>query len=214
MRFARWTVAMGLVVVSTCLTGCAKIRYPNYYVLNVPEPPSPASEGAPVLGSLAVRQFGAPGFLRQGPIVYREASSRVGFYAYERWAQDPRGEVTGAIIRAIQSRGGFQSVDLYDGTGTRDCLLTGTIDHMEEVDDRAGVWVEVALSARLTSLHTGGVLWQGSSTKKVKVDDRSVTGVVAEMSHEIGSAVEDLVSSMLESATATPLTRTRTTAGQ
>jgi ABC-type uncharacterized transport system auxiliary subunit len=212
MRVARWTLAIGLAGVVT-LAGCAKIRYPNYYVLNVPEPPSLVSAGAPALGSVAVRQFSAPGILREGPIVYREAPDRVGFYEYERWAQDPRRDVTSAMIRAIQSRGSFQEVDLYDGTGTRDCLLTGTIDHMEEVDDRAGVWVEVALSARLSSLHTGNLLWQGRSTKKVKVDDRSVTAVVAEMSHEMGSAIEDLVSSMSDTLAAADQTHSLADSG-
>lgn len=193
------------VVAVGCLTGCAKIRYPNYYVLNVPAPPSPGSRTARPLGSVAVRQFSAPGFLREGPIVYRESAERLGFYQYERWAMDPRRAVTSAMMRAMQSRGAFQSVDLYEGSGGHDLLLTGTIDHLEEVDDGKDVWVEVALSAQLNNVRTGEVLWQGSSTRKGKVDDRSIAGVVAEMSHEIGNTVEALAASMTDSRSAASL---------
>jgi len=196
------------------LTSCAKIRYPNYYVLTVPMPPSPDRRAAPTLGSVAVQQFGAPGFLREGPIVYRESPTQLGFYEYERWALDPRHAVTSAMVQTMRSRGVFRSVDPYNGTAVCDYLLTGSIDHLEEVDDGTAVWVEVALSAQLNSLLTGDVLWQGSSTKKMKVENRSVAGVVAEMSHEMGSSVEALVSSMVDHVATVSPTRNRTNGGQ
>jgi cholesterol transport system auxiliary component len=214
MHRARLAVAFVFALAVASLTSCAKIRYPNYYVLNVPVPPSPGSGTAPTWGSVGVRQFGAPGFLREGPIVYRESPNQLGFYEYERWAVDPRHAVTSAMVRTMRSRGAFRSVDLYNGTAACDYLLTGSIDHLEEVDDGTAVWVEVALSAQLNSLRTGDVIWQGSSTKKVKVDNRSVAGVVDEMSHEIGSSVEALVSSMVDHIATVSPTLSRTNGGQ
>ena len=52
------------------------------------------------------------------------------------------------------------------------------------------------MSARLINLRTGEVLWQDTATETARLDERSVPGIVAEMSRELGNAVERLVSSM------------------
>ncbi|MGO9676932.1 MAG: hypothetical protein ACLPW4_06735, partial [Candidatus Sulfotelmatobacter sp.] len=52
------------------LSGCGRVRYPAYYTLNLPAPPDPPAPEN-VRTSIAVREFQSPGYLRQGPIVYR-----------------------------------------------------------------------------------------------------------------------------------------------
>ena len=179
------------------LVGCAgKTRYPSYYVLKMPVPVPASMPSAPILGTVAVREFRAPAFLTGGPIVYRPSREQVDFYNYHHWAEDPRKVVTAAVIRELQARGMFQSVDSFDGRESPDCLLTGTLDHLEEVDDGASVSIEVGLSARLMNVATGEVLWQGTASQTARVDQRSVAGVVAEMSSDMSVAVERLVSSM------------------
>jgi hypothetical protein len=61
----------------------------------------------------------------------------------------------------------------------------------------------VSLSARLINLRTGEVLWQDTSSTTARLDQRSVPGIVAEMSRDLGNAVELLVSSMQERVAAT-----------
>jgi ABC-type uncharacterized transport system auxiliary subunit len=156
-----------------------------------------------MLGSVAVRQFDAPRFLREGPIAYRESPQKLDFYDYHRWAEDPRRVVTVAMVREIQVRGLFRSVDMYDGRESPEYLMTGAIDHLEEVDEGPKVSIEVALSARLINLRTGSVLWQGAVTKNAKLDQRSVPGIVAEMSRQVSDVVEGLVSSMRDRVAAT-----------
>jgi ABC-type uncharacterized transport system auxiliary subunit len=179
------------------LAGCAgKIRYPNYYTLNVPAPAPVSAKAKPVLGSVAVRQFAASPFLRSGPIVYRQSAEQLNFYNYHRWAEDPRSAVTSAIIQNMQNRGLFQAVQLFDGRGTPDYLVTGKLDHLEEVDKGHDVFVEVGLSAQLMNLKTGDILWRDSSSETSKVEQRTVPSIVTEMSQAVESAVEHLVSSM------------------
>lgn len=189
-------VVGGVTMALAILTGCAKVQYPNYYVLNVPAPPAANDSARPVLGSVAVREFSAPMFLRGGPIAYRQSPEQLDFYQYHRWAEDPRRVATRTMVQATQARRIFQTVDLFDGRGTPDCLITGTLDHLEEVDQGSSVSIEVALSARLVDYRTGELLWQGSTTKEAKLDQRSVPGIVAEMSRELDQAVDGLVSSM------------------
>ena len=182
---------------SVGLGGCAGVRYPSYYVLNVPQ--QPASPGVPTkqaLGSVAVREFSAPRFLKEGAIVYRPGPEQLDYYTYALWAEDPRRIATEALVRELHERGLFQSVDLYDGRQSPDCLIIGSLDHLEEFDEKSNVSVEVGLSARIIKLGSGEVLWRGTSIKTVKVRDRSVPGVVSEMSSGLGSAVSSLVDSM------------------
>jgi uncharacterized lipoprotein YmbA len=197
MRISRRVLEIVLVPALVILAGCAgKVRYPNYYVLNLPYPVLPAADVAPVFGPLAVRQFDAPAFLRAGPIAYRESAAQLGFYDYHRWATDPRQAVSMAVIHELQARGAFRSVALFDGHGSPDWVVTGAIDHMEEVDDGANVSVEIALSAQLVDEKTGDVVWQGNASRNLKLDHHSVHGVVALMSEGLGVAVRELVSSL------------------
>jgi len=197
MLNSRLVAGLGVAAALAGLAGCAKIRYPDYYLLNAPAPRSPSSR-TPHLGPVAVRQFASPEFLRQGAIVYRGSPERVDFYHYHRWAADPRRAVTDAMINEIRSRGAFQSVAPYDGGSNGEWIVSGTLDHLEEVDEGADVWIEVAVSAQLKSMRTGEVLWENTSTKRAKLDQRSVPGVVAAMSREMGNVVEVLVTGMLD----------------
>jgi ABC-type uncharacterized transport system auxiliary subunit len=168
-------------------------------VLNVPQQSaSPTDPAKPVVGSAAVREFSAPRFLKEGSIVYRPSAEQLDYYTYALWAEDPRRIATEALIRELQERGLFESIDLYDGRQSPDCLITGSLDHLEELDENSNVSVEVGLSARIVNLRSGEVLWRGTSIKTVRVGDRSVPGVVSEMSRELGIAVKSLADSMQE----------------
>jgi uncharacterized lipoprotein YmbA len=215
MHYSKAIFAFGVTAVLIGLTGCAgKIRYPSYYTLNLPAPPSADDRPAPVLGAVAVREFSAPRFLREGPIVYRPAPEQLDFYNYDRWAEDPRRAVTEALVREVRARGIFESVDAFDGRGTPECLITGSLDHLEEVDRGSNVSIEVSVSARLVDLRTGEVLWRGTSTKTTTLDKRSVPGIVSEMSRGVASAVGSLVSSMQDRLSATSLLLTRSNSQQ
>ena len=176
------------------LGGCAGARYPNYYTLNIPSPVSASSGAAPISGTVAVQEFRAPVYLRQGPIAYRPEPEQIAFYDYHHWAEDPRRTVTAAIVRDLQQT--FKSAELYDGRGDADFLLTGSLDHLEELDNGRSVSVDVGISATLKNLKTGDVIWSGISSKTSVVEQRSVPGVVAAMSRELSEAAGEIVASL------------------
>jgi ABC-type uncharacterized transport system auxiliary subunit len=178
------------------LAACGgKVRYPSYYVLNVPPAPQ-AIVPKPVRGSAAVREFSAPRFLWTGPIVYRQSPEQMGFYNYDRWAVDPRSAVTSALLQTLQARGVFESVHMFDGHVTSDYLVTGTLDHLEEVDKGNDVFISVAVSAQLLDLKTGNVLWRDASSETSGLDHHAVSSLVAGMSQATENTVTRLVSSM------------------
>src|ERR1700735_5330696 len=80
------------------LTGCGgKVSYPNYYTLNLPAPPDPPP-AENVRAAVAIREFRAPAYLRQGAIVYKPSPEQIGFYAFHRWAINPCDFVTNAVM--------------------------------------------------------------------------------------------------------------------
>jgi uncharacterized lipoprotein YmbA len=141
-----------------------------------------------------VQEFRAPAYLKQGPIVYRPEPEQIAFYDYHHWAEDPRKTATAAVLRELQQT--FKSAELYDGRGDAEFLLTGSLDRLEELDNGRSVSVDVRISAALKNVKTGDVIWSGISSKTSAIEQRSVTGVVAAMSHELGEAAEEIAASL------------------
>ena len=122
----RTTIVLCLAILAI-LSGCAgKARYPHYYTLNVPSPPDPPAPPN-AHATLAVREFRAPSYLRQGAIVYRTSPEQIGFYAYHRWAVDPRDFVTNSIIDQLRASGAFARVETYRGSRDVEYVLSGRL---------------------------------------------------------------------------------------
>jgi cholesterol transport system auxiliary component len=190
-------LVIGLTIGFIASTSCGRTRYPDYYTLNLPAAPSVPRIQRTVAGSVAVREFRSPVFLREGAIVYRPSTDEIAFYQYHRWAEDPRRTVTDLMIQNLEASKFFRSVDLYDGgRESPDFVLSGTLEHLEEVDQNGQVSVQVTISARLVSVHTGQVVWQDTSSKMGTPDQRTIAGIVAEMSRQMGSVVESLIASL------------------
>ena len=196
MRIQRATTLSIILAVSISFVGCVgKVKYPSYYTLHVlPAPDPPARPD--VHTSLAVREFRSPGYLRQGPLVYRPSPEQIGFYDYHRWATDPRQFVTAAITDRLRAGGNFTEVMLYDGRSHADYIISGRLEKLEEVDYDGGVKVEVALSAQMTDTRTGATVWTNSVCDVGNVAQRNVPAVVSEMSHSMDRTIEKLLSSI------------------
>lgn len=189
--------ALALMLVAlAALPGCAgKIRYPNYYTLNIPTAPDPPAEEA-VRPSIAVREFQAPAYLRQGPIVYRSTPEQIGFYEYHRWAVDPRTTVTNAVVDHLSAGAHFSQVTTYDGRSATDYIVSGKLEKLEELDYEGGVRVEVAVSAQITKVATGVPVWSNAVSEVETVSQRSVPGVVSQMNRSMDLAINKLLATV------------------
>ena len=189
------TVLVLMVTLLPALSGCGRVRYPAYYTLNLPAPPDPpAAEN--VRTSIAVREFQSPGYLRQGPIVYRTTPEQIGFYEYHRWAADPRTLVTSAVVDHLRAGGQFSRVSTYDGRPNNDYVISGRLEKLEEVDYEAGVKVEVTLSAQITKVATGATVWSNAVSETGTVSQRNVRGVVSEMNRTMDIAINKLLATV------------------
>ena len=190
------TTALVLIVtLLPALTGCGRVRYPAYYTLNLPAPPDPPA-AEDVKTSIAVREFQSPGYLRQGPIVYRTTPEEIGFYEYHRWAADPRMLVTSAVVDHLRANGQFSRVSMYDGGPNNDYVFSGRLEKLEEVDYEAGVKVEVTLSAQITKVATGARVWSNAVSETGTVSQRNVRGVVSEMNRTMDIAINKLLATV------------------
>lgn len=176
------------------LAGCHKVKYPAYYTLNLPPAPDPPAQENQT--SIAVREFQAPSYLRQGPIVYRSTPQEIGFYEYHRWAADPRKTVTSAIVDDLRASGQFSMVSTYDGRRDIEYVFSGKLEKLEEVDYQGGVRVEVGLSAQITRVSNGTTVWSNTVFEAGKVSHRNVPGVVAQMNQTMELAINKLLSTI------------------
>ena len=191
---------MSLAVMLSLLGCSGAVKYPTYYTLHsgdIPDPPT--AEGSKA--SVAVHEFQAPVYLRQGPIVYRESPEKIGFYNYHRWAVDPREVVTNTIVDRLRASGRFAAVKTYDGRSDVDLILSGRLEKLEEVDYEGGVKVEVELSAQMTELRSGKTIWASTASDSLEVGKRTVPAVVAEMSEAMDHTIQKLLTSLPASAT-------------
>ena len=188
-------IAISLVLTAlTILAGCGgAVKYPNYYTLHVPPPPDPPVQQG-VRASVAVREFRSPAYLHQGAVVYKTSPEQIGFYNYHRWAVDPREVVTNAVADHLRASGNFTQVKPYDGRSDVDYVLSGRIEKLEEVDYDGGVKVEVVISAQMTSLATGAVVWTNTVDEVGTVGQRDVPAVVSQMNRTVEWAIEKLLS--------------------
>ena len=191
------------------LTGCAgKVKYPNYYTLNLPSPPDPPT-AVNAHAILAIREFRSPSYLRQGAIVYKTSPEQIGFYAYDRWATDPRDFVTNAVIERLRASGVFARVQSYDGSRDVNYVLSGRLEQLEELDFQGSVKVQVAISAEMTSIATGATVWSNAVSEIGDVNQRDVPAVVSEMNRTMERAISKLLSPMPADAVTGPTAANR-----
>jgi ABC-type uncharacterized transport system auxiliary subunit len=178
-----------LVILASC---GGKVRYPNYYTLNLPAPPDPPP-AENVQATVAIREFRAPAYLKQGAIAYKPSPDQIAFYAYHRWAINPGDVVTDSVIERLRGSGHFARVMPYDGRPGVDYVLSGRLEKLEEIDYDGGVKVEVAISAQMTNLATGATVWTNAVSEEGDVSKRDVPAVVSEMNRTMERAIENLL---------------------
>src|SRR6266853_4702666 len=195
MKRTLTTIVFSLTLLMILASCGGKVRYPNYYTLNLPAPPDPpAAENAHA--AVAIREFRAPAYLRQGAIVYKPSPEQLGFYTYHRWAINPCEFVTNSVIERLRASGDFARVKPYDGRPGIDYVLSGRLEKLEEIDYEGGVKVEVAISAQMTNLATGATVWTNAVSEVGDVNKGDVPAVVSEMNRTMERAIEKLLSPM------------------
>ena len=187
------TIAFSLAALVILASCGGRVRYPSYYTLNLPAPPDPPPAES-VHATVAIREFRAPSYLKQGAIVYKTSPEQIGFYAYHRWAMNPSQFVTNSVIERLRASGDFARVKSYDGRPDTEYVLSGRLEKLEEIDYEGGVKVEVAISAQVTNLATGAAVWTNSVSEVGEVSKRDVPAVVSEMNRAMERAITKLLS--------------------
>jgi hypothetical protein len=67
------------------------------------------------------------------------------------------------------------------------------LEKLEELDYQGSVKVQVAISAEMTSIATGAIVWSNAVSETGDVGKRDVPAVVSEMNRTMERALEKLV---------------------
>ena len=187
------------------VAGCGgKVVRPHYYTLETPPALSTAVSVRQVAPTLSVSQFGAPPYLRQGRIVYRQSPEEIGFYEYRRWAADPAETITAVMINSLRSRQMFSFVKRNDGRNEQNYLMTGRLERLEEVDYGGPVRVIAEISADLVNPRTGSIEWTGDASVTFNVEKSTTDSVVAGMNHAVQDCIDQLAASLEQRLAAKP----------
>jgi ABC-type uncharacterized transport system auxiliary subunit len=101
--------------------------------------------------------------------------------------------VTNSITERLRASGVFAHVRSYDGSRDTDYVLSGHLEKLEEVDYQGSVKVQIAISAEMTSIATGAIVWSNAVSETGDVSQRDVPAVVSEMNRTMQRAIEKLV---------------------
>jgi ABC-type uncharacterized transport system auxiliary subunit len=174
------------------LAACGgKIPPTNYYVLDLPAPEAKPADALPY--TAVVMPFRNSEMLVQDRIVYRESPSKVGFYEYHRWAEDPSTTLLRSLLGQLRAAGAFNRVVPFEGRTNADYVIRGRLDQLEEVDYGGGVSVRVKISAQLIETATNRPVWTDTSEATGTVATAEVSAVVEQMSSAVRTAVSRLV---------------------
>jgi ABC-type uncharacterized transport system auxiliary subunit len=183
------------LVAALAISACGSARYPAYYTLHF-EPSTQARTSERGMGTLAIKELRCPDYLCEGRIVYRSTSPEVGFYQYHRWAVSPRTMIAQYLAERVRARSLFVSVSGDESRMATDFVLSGTLDRLEEVDEARQVSAVCTISAQLFASETGAVVWSGTATERVPVEERDVAGVVNGLAAAVRASVDRLVTDL------------------
>jgi hypothetical protein len=96
-------------------------------------------------------------------------------------------------LMSICAGGHFGAVTLYDGRGSADYILSGRLEKLDELDYGGGVQVAIAVSAEVSELQSGRVVWSNAAADTAFVEQRSVPAIVSKMSNVTEQAIEKLL---------------------
>jgi ABC-type uncharacterized transport system auxiliary subunit len=100
------------------------------------------------------------------------------------------------LAERVRARSLFTSVWGHESRVATDFVLTGTLERLEEVDEGRDVAAICTISAQLVDARTQVVVWSGTATERVAVEQRDVAGVVNGLTTAVRASVDQLIAGM------------------
>jgi ABC-type uncharacterized transport system auxiliary subunit len=199
----RWLTTLALVfAVEGCgvrcllFGGCTEPPR-ELYRLTLPDTIGGTPDGgraAPLVGSMAIATYAAPGIYGGAGIVFRRGDVEYNFYPNLEWAV-PLGEQLGVVTERVLTR---HPVSLeravFDPPSRRaqTYIWRGTIREFEEVNRGSQVLAAVRIDVRIVRTIDDSIVWSGSSRAEAPAASNNMTGIVRTLSTLADSVVDDL----------------------
>jgi uncharacterized lipoprotein YmbA len=191
------------VLLAAALTGCLGGRLPARELYRLAPPPASAeptielrAEGrAPLVGTVAIVPYVAPGLYGSGGIVFRVGETQYGVYPSREWAL-PLGDQLGLLTQTVlRERPLAEGGALYDPPSRRShaYVWRGIVRHFDEVNRGDTVLASVQLDAQLIRTADDSVVWSGSASRERLVPRPDMPGIVETLSLIAHEAISELV---------------------
>ena len=157
--------------------------------------PSVDGSAYPLVGTLAISQYVAPGIYGDPGIVFRIDDTRYGAYPNREWAV-PIAEQLGVLTERVLARAPLTAERaVFDPPSQRSqtYIWRGTIREFEEVDRGSQVMAAVRLDARIVRVSDDSILWSGTSHIERAARAPNMPGIVQTLSEIAAEAVPVLV---------------------
>jgi len=193
------------------LGGCGTPRPINYYGIQIPASPTPASHKYPV--DLAVGRITGSDLLEAAPIVYRTRRNQIGTYQYHRWEEAPVQLVQAKLIRLLRASGEYQSVSGLGGQPNGELVIRGRLYDFAEVDGDAITGL-VTVEFELYNRRTAKILWSHFYSQTEPVEAKQMPAVVQALDRNLDRGLKEVVTALGRYFEANPPVRSTEASGQ
>ena len=203
----RLTYLVLTVPLAVGLAGCGSPRPINYYTVHLPAVPAPASNTYPI--DLMVGRMTGSALLEATPIVYRNAASVMGTYAYHRWEEPPVTLVPAKLLRMLRSSGQYRSVVASGTAADIEFVVRGRLYEFAEVDGpKVGKEVKmtglVTMEFELYNRKVGKIVWTHFYSQSEPVEGNQVSSVVGSLERNLDRGLKEVVAGLGQYFAANP----------
>jgi ABC-type uncharacterized transport system auxiliary subunit len=179
-------IAAGLLLPAACATS-PEIRY-----FRVEYPLAGPSANSPLPLTLGIARLAAPEPYRQERIIYRTSPYEVQSYVYARWEAPPVDMLNDRLLEQFAASGRFRSVVPWRRGEVLDYRLEPRLRRFEELDEADGWYGLVELEYEVVD-RDGRSLLREVTSQRVRVEARTMDGVVEALSRGLRAALDEVV---------------------
>ena len=169
---------------------CAACSMPETQIYSLHLPTSNSSPNKHTNASIAIL-IHSPRYLTQSYIAYRKSPYQLLISRYAKWESSPEEMVSHAMRDALSATGFFKEIKTSYVVPAGFYSLTIHLKRFERIDEGDDSFGELSFEANLRSPN-GREIYQGSVSKRTKLEDRGFASLAKGLSTTLAEGVEEI----------------------
>lgn len=176
------------------LGACGGSKPIRYYTLQVPAPPTLATNTSSI--TLAVATVNGAQIFQSGPIAYRIGVNEIGTYQFSQWAEPPVNLVRRRLIRMLRGSGDYQSVTELGTNSGGQFVIRGRLYDFEEVDSGSSIAALVSMEFDLYDRKSGKVVWSHYYSQSEPVQVKEISAIVTALDANLDRGLKEVAAGL------------------